>query len=101
MERVRLETEKVTETREVSDTVRKEKIEYENPKDDGGMPGEGKFGRKAAPLTGSHIEDWAPVTRPGPSRERGHPHVPATPHRGRPSASSASHNQLWPQASVQ
>ncbi|WP_372346494.1 DUF2382 domain-containing protein [Streptomyces sp. KL116D] len=43
VERVRLETEKVTETREVSDTVRKEKIEYENPKDDGGMPGEGKL----------------------------------------------------------
>ncbi|MFJ8930470.1 MULTISPECIES: PRC and DUF2382 domain-containing protein [unclassified Streptomyces] len=41
VERVRLETEKVTETKEVSDTVRKEKIEYDDPKGDG-MPGEGK-----------------------------------------------------------
>ncbi|MFD7297202.1 PRC and DUF2382 domain-containing protein [Streptomyces sp. NPDC059897] len=46
VERVRLETEKVTETQEVSDTVRKEKIEFDNPKDDGGMPGEGKHGRR-------------------------------------------------------
>ncbi|MER5443090.1 PRC and DUF2382 domain-containing protein [Streptomyces sp. NPDC002790] len=41
VERVRLETEKVTETKEVSDTVRKEKIEFDEPKDDG-MPGEGR-----------------------------------------------------------
>ncbi|MFI5660178.1 PRC and DUF2382 domain-containing protein [Streptomyces sp. NPDC051684] len=41
VERVRLETEKVTETKEVSDTVRKEKIEFDSPKDDG-MPGEGR-----------------------------------------------------------
>ncbi|MGP3771441.1 PRC and DUF2382 domain-containing protein [Streptomyces sp. SDT5-1] len=39
VERVRLETERVTETKEVSDTVRKEKIEFDNPKGDG-MPGE-------------------------------------------------------------
>ncbi|WP_306322521.1 MULTISPECIES: PRC and DUF2382 domain-containing protein [unclassified Streptomyces] len=48
VERVRLETEKVTETKEVSDTVRKEKIEFDDPtkgKGDGGMPGEGKLGR--------------------------------------------------------
>ncbi|MYW62495.1 DUF2382 domain-containing protein [Streptomyces sp. SID8379] len=44
VERVRLETQKVTETKEVSGTVRKEKIEFDGPKDDG-MPGEGKFGR--------------------------------------------------------
>ncbi|MEB8339025.1 PRC and DUF2382 domain-containing protein [Streptomyces endophyticus] len=42
VERVRLETEKVTETQEVSDTVRKEKIEYDDPKDEKGMPGEGR-----------------------------------------------------------
>ncbi|MFD8565416.1 DUF2382 domain-containing protein [Streptomyces sp. NPDC059639] len=45
VERVRLETEKVTETKEVSDTVRKERIEYDDPKGDGDMPGKGKFGR--------------------------------------------------------
>ncbi|MYT75109.1 MULTISPECIES: PRC and DUF2382 domain-containing protein [unclassified Streptomyces] len=45
VERVRLETEKVTETKEVSDTVRKERIEYDDPKSERGMPGEGKSGR--------------------------------------------------------
>ncbi|MFJ4716757.1 PRC and DUF2382 domain-containing protein [Streptomyces sp. NPDC088785] len=45
VERVRLETEKVTETKEVSDTVRKERIEYDDPKHDRGLPGEGKPGR--------------------------------------------------------
>ncbi|GAA2300049.1 PRC and DUF2382 domain-containing protein [Streptomyces kunmingensis] len=43
VERVRLETEKVTETDEVSGTVRKEKIEYDTPEADRkGMPREGK-----------------------------------------------------------
>ncbi|MEV5607379.1 PRC and DUF2382 domain-containing protein [Streptomyces sp. NPDC052225] len=46
VERVRLETEKVTETKEVSDTVRKEKIEFDNPKGERGMPGEGTPGRR-------------------------------------------------------
>ncbi|WP_353940720.1 PRC and DUF2382 domain-containing protein [Streptomyces sp. HUAS MG91] len=45
VERVRLETEKVTETQEVSDTVRKERIEFDDPKGERGAPGEGKFGR--------------------------------------------------------
>ncbi|MGY0021668.1 DUF2382 domain-containing protein [Streptomyces sp. YJ-C3] len=50
VERVRLETEKVTETREVSDTVRKEKIEFDNPKADReAMPGEGKSGPGQGP----------------------------------------------------
>ncbi|MFJ2769130.1 PRC and DUF2382 domain-containing protein [Streptomyces sp. NPDC087300] len=39
VERVRLETERVTEQQEVSDTVRKERIEYDAPKD------EGKYGK--------------------------------------------------------
>ncbi|MWA07792.1 DUF2382 domain-containing protein [Streptomyces sp. BA2] len=38
VERVRLEVEKVTETEEVSDTVRKERVEFDDAKaDDGGM----------------------------------------------------------------
>ncbi|MET9493640.1 PRC and DUF2382 domain-containing protein [Streptomyces sp. NPDC006552] len=45
VERVRLETEKVTETDEVSGTVRKEKIEYDTPEADRkGMPRDGKSG---------------------------------------------------------
>ncbi|MFJ9038937.1 DUF2382 domain-containing protein [Streptomyces sp. NPDC102406] len=45
VERVRLETEKVTETDEVSGTVRKEKIEYDTPETDRkGMPRDGKSG---------------------------------------------------------
>ncbi|MFJ8821218.1 DUF2382 domain-containing protein [Streptomyces sp. NPDC102467] len=45
VERVRLETEKVTETDEISDTVRKEKIEYDTPEADRKqMPGDGKNG---------------------------------------------------------
>ncbi|NEB75711.1 YsnF/AvaK domain-containing protein, partial [Streptomyces sp. SID14478] len=45
VERVRLETEKVTETREVSDTVRKEQIEFDDPKSGrSDLPGDGKSG---------------------------------------------------------
>ncbi|MEU6679033.1 PRC and DUF2382 domain-containing protein [Streptomyces sp. NPDC046853] len=40
VERVRLETEKVTETQEVSDTVRKEQIEFDDAKGERGMKGE-------------------------------------------------------------
>ncbi|WP_243869908.1 DUF2382 domain-containing protein [Streptomyces liangshanensis] len=39
VERVRLETEKVTEEREVSSDVRKEQIEYDSGRDDKGMDG--------------------------------------------------------------
>ncbi|MEU6390551.1 PRC and DUF2382 domain-containing protein [Streptomyces sp. NPDC046939] len=46
VERVRLETEKVTETDEVSGTVRKERIEYDTPErtDRKGMPRDGRSG---------------------------------------------------------
>ncbi|MFI7382430.1 DUF2382 domain-containing protein [Streptomyces sp. NPDC049813] len=45
VERVRLETEKVTETDEVSGTVRKERIEYDTPEADRkGMPRDDKSG---------------------------------------------------------
>ncbi|MFI0235940.1 DUF2382 domain-containing protein [Streptomyces sp. NPDC016845] len=46
VERVRLETEKVTETDEVTGTVRKERIEYDTPEstDRKGMPRDGKSG---------------------------------------------------------
>lgn len=40
VERVRLETEKVTETQEVSDTVRKEQIEFDDAKGERGVKGE-------------------------------------------------------------
>ncbi|MEV8314542.1 PRC and DUF2382 domain-containing protein [Streptomyces sp. NPDC059900] len=40
VERVRLETEKVTETQEVSDTVRKEQIEFDDAKGERRMKGE-------------------------------------------------------------
>lgn len=40
VERVRLETEKVTETQEVSDTVRKEQIEFDDAKGERGARGE-------------------------------------------------------------
>ncbi|KUF17019.1 DUF2382 domain-containing protein [Streptomyces silvensis] len=40
VERVRLETEKVTETQEISDKVRKERVEYDDPK--GGTRGRGR-----------------------------------------------------------
>ncbi|MFG2502139.1 DUF2382 domain-containing protein [Streptomyces sp. NPDC048441] len=43
VERVRLETEKVTETREISETVRKEEIEFDNPQ------GESRRDRKQGP----------------------------------------------------
>ncbi|UFQ17085.1 MULTISPECIES: DUF2382 domain-containing protein [Streptomyces] len=54
VERVHLETEKVTETREVSDTVRKEQIEYDDDVkgvkgERGGMQGESWRDRKQGP----------------------------------------------------
>ncbi|WP_394428682.1 DUF2382 domain-containing protein [Streptomyces sp. SGAir0957] len=51
VERVRLETEKVTETDEVSDTVRKERIVYDTPEktDRKGMPRDGKSGPGQGP----------------------------------------------------
>ncbi len=54
VERVHLETEKVTETREVSDTVRKEQIEYDDDVkgvkgERGGMKGESWRDRKQGP----------------------------------------------------
>lgn len=51
VERVRLETEKVTETQEVSDTVRKEQIEFEDGKGKGerGAKGEAWRDRKQGP----------------------------------------------------
>ncbi|MBW5423021.1 DUF2382 domain-containing protein [Streptomyces sp. BG9H] len=65
VERVRLETEKVTETEEISDTVRKEQIEFDDAqqaksrrrgikgergvKGEGGMPGEDWRDRKQGP----------------------------------------------------
>jgi uncharacterized protein (TIGR02271 family) len=50
VERVRLETEKVTETDEISGTVRKEKIEYDTPEADRkNMPGEGRSGPGRGP----------------------------------------------------
>ncbi|MGW0534175.1 PRC and DUF2382 domain-containing protein [Streptomyces sp. NPDC003032] len=50
VERVRLETEKVTETQEVSGTVRKEQIEFDDAKGErGGMMGEGWRDRKRGP----------------------------------------------------
>ncbi|MFI1676596.1 MULTISPECIES: PRC and DUF2382 domain-containing protein [unclassified Streptomyces] len=49
VERVRLETEKVTETEEVSDTVRKEQIEYDRAKGERGAKGEGWRDRKQGP----------------------------------------------------
>ncbi|GAA3091686.1 PRC and DUF2382 domain-containing protein [Streptomyces rectiviolaceus] len=48
VERVRLETEKVTETQEVSDTVRKEQIEFDDAKGERGVKGE----------RGAKGEDW-------------------------------------------
>ncbi|MFC8130689.1 DUF2382 domain-containing protein [Streptomyces sp. NPDC057302] len=49
VERVRLETEKVTETQEVSDTVRKEQIEFDDAKGERGAKGEGWRDRKQGP----------------------------------------------------
>ncbi|MFE6162487.1 DUF2382 domain-containing protein [Streptomyces sp. NPDC056486] len=49
VERVRLETEKVTETQEVSDTVRKEQIEFDDAKGERGAKGEGMRDRKQGP----------------------------------------------------
>ncbi|MFD6435445.1 PRC and DUF2382 domain-containing protein [Streptomyces venezuelae] len=49
VERVRLETERVTETQEVSDTVRKEQIEYDRAKGERGAKGEGWRDRKQGP----------------------------------------------------
>ncbi|MEU6821449.1 PRC and DUF2382 domain-containing protein [Streptomyces atriruber] len=49
VERVRLETEKVTETQEISDTVRKEQIEYDSGKGERGAKGEGWRDRKQGP----------------------------------------------------
>ncbi|MFG2650680.1 DUF2382 domain-containing protein [Streptomyces sp. NPDC048436] len=49
VERVRLETEKVTETQEVSDTVRKEQIEFDDAKGERGTKGEGWRDRKQGP----------------------------------------------------
>ncbi|MFG3281286.1 DUF2382 domain-containing protein [Streptomyces sp. NPDC048111] len=47
VERVRLETDKVTEQKEVSDTVRKERIQYEDGKGkDERRPGEGRGDRR-------------------------------------------------------
>ncbi|RII13981.1 PRC-barrel domain protein [Streptomyces sp. YIM 130001] len=46
VERVRLETEKVQETQEVSETVRKEEIQFDSPQDHKGMPGEGGRGKR-------------------------------------------------------
>ncbi|MGW0904233.1 DUF2382 domain-containing protein [Streptomyces sp. NPDC002853] len=49
VERVRLETEKVTETQEVSDTVRKEQIEFDDAKGERGAKGENMRDRKQGP----------------------------------------------------
>ncbi|MGW5738443.1 MULTISPECIES: DUF2382 domain-containing protein [Streptomyces] len=49
VERVRLETEKVTETQEVSDTVRKEQIEFDDAKGERGAKGEAWRDRKQGP----------------------------------------------------
>lgn len=49
VERVRLETEKVTETQEVSDTVRKEQIEFDDAKGERGTKGESWRDRKQGP----------------------------------------------------
>lgn len=49
VERVRLETEKVTETQEVSDTVRKEQIEFDDAKGERGTKGEAWRDRKQGP----------------------------------------------------
>ncbi|MGW7069213.1 DUF2382 domain-containing protein [Streptomyces sp. NPDC054855] len=49
VERVRLETEKVTETQEVSDTVRKEQIEFDDAKGERGAKGENWRDRKQGP----------------------------------------------------
>lgn len=49
VERVRLETEKVTETQEVSGTVRKEQIEFEDGKGERGAKGEAWRDRKQGP----------------------------------------------------
>ncbi|MGW5868530.1 DUF2382 domain-containing protein [Streptomyces sp. NPDC055239] len=49
VERVRLETEKVTETQEVSDTVRKEQIEFDDAKGERNAKGEGMRDRKQGP----------------------------------------------------
>lgn len=49
VERVRLETEKVTETQEVTGTVRKEQIEFEDGKGERGAKGEAWRDRKQGP----------------------------------------------------
>ncbi|MEV7191358.1 PRC and DUF2382 domain-containing protein [Streptomyces sp. NPDC093510] len=49
VERVRLETEKVTETQEVSDKVRKEQIEYDRAKGERGAKGDDWRDRKQGP----------------------------------------------------
>ncbi|MGW7081408.1 DUF2382 domain-containing protein [Streptomyces sp. NPDC054871] len=49
VERVRLETEKVTETQEVSDTVRKEQIEFDDAKGERRAKGEAWRDRKQGP----------------------------------------------------
>ncbi|MFI6092963.1 DUF2382 domain-containing protein [Streptomyces sp. NPDC051218] len=49
VERVRLETEKVTETEEVSDTVRKEQIEFDDAKGERRAKGESWRDRKQGP----------------------------------------------------
>ncbi|MFF3642105.1 PRC and DUF2382 domain-containing protein [Streptomyces sp. NPDC002564] len=49
VERVRLETEKVTETQEVSDTVRKEQVEFDGAKGERGAKGADWRDRKQGP----------------------------------------------------
>lgn len=49
VERVRLEVEKVTETQEVSDTVRKEQVEFDDDKSDYGGMGDARRDRKRGP----------------------------------------------------
>lgn len=49
VERVRLETEKVTEQQEVSSDVRKERIEYDPGRDDKGMDDMGDMGGRRGP----------------------------------------------------